>query len=323
MKIHVWNAFASNNSGSYTIVGRFEKEELAAQAAAELKEVLDAHGVWWEKAYSAMKEHERPSPLDVFIQKHGLTGGENIGVWDDWPSFSGRKPAPDVWAIGHQVFVHHDFTISLPRTIGEFIYAREGRVETELDHAHHPIVSIFEFWKGEHGQEETEKLLAALVDELNAEDGPLVTGIDWNVLPAWKAGHGFGEPVLRMGAAFEDLPAGFTAVERIARGHNLYLAVKVFEAWPDADPLAFLRPSQPPLKRERFDVWLTALGDKPEDVKRLLRDQRPLTYEEVCALQGAEPIAACKWRLRGKAEELASQLRQAGASVEVRPSTVT
>ncbi|OJT25614.1 hypothetical protein BO221_07010 [Archangium sp. Cb G35] len=250
MKIHIWNAFASNNSGSYTIVGRFEQEEQAAQVAAELKEVLDAHGVWFEAASSTTKEPERPSPLDLFIQKHGLRGNEDTGTWDDWPCYSEKK-APDAWAIGHQVFVHHEYTVTLPRTIGEFIYARGGRVETELDHAHHPVVSVFELWKGQHVQEDRGRLLEALVEELNAEDGPLVKGLDGKVIPAWKEGDGFGEPMLRLGAVFEDLPAGFTAVERIARGHHLYVSVKVFEAWPGADPLAFLRPCQPPLKRER------------------------------------------------------------------------
>ncbi len=321
MRIHVWNAFASNNSGSYTIVGRFEQEEQAAQVAAELKEVLAAHGVWWHSAYSAGTEHERPSPLDVFIQKHGLTAGEDIGSYDDWPSYS-DKIAPDAWAIGHQVFVHHDYTITLPRTLGEFIYARGGRVETELNHTHHPLVSIFELWKGQHGQEETATLLETLVRELNAEDGPLVTGVDWDVPPAWKEGHGFGEPLLRMGVVFEDLPAGFTAVERLARGHNLYIAVKMFEAWPDADPLAFLRPCQPPLKQERFDVWLTGLGDKPEELKKLLQKQGLLTYDQVCALRDEAPLAEWKGRPRRQAEALADQLRQAGASVDVRPTTV-
>ncbi|AKI99071.1 hypothetical protein ATI61_106447 [Archangium gephyra] len=250
MKLHVWNAFASNNSGSYTIVGRFEEEEQAARVAAELKEVLEAHGVWWDAANSERKEPERPSPLDVFIQKHGLTAGEDIGGWEDWPNYSGKQ-APEAWAIGHQVFVHHDYTLTLPRTLGEFIYARGGRVETELDHAHHPLVSIFELWKGQHGQEETSSLLEALVEELNAEDGPLVTGVDGKVRPAWKEGDGFGEPMLRVGAVFEELPTSYTAVERIARRHHLHISVKVFEAWPDTDPLAFLRPCQPPLKRER------------------------------------------------------------------------
>lgn len=58
-------------------------------------------------------------------------------------------------------------------------------------------------------------------------------------------------------------------------------------------------------------------------MKRLLRDQRPLTYEEVCALQGTEPLVAWKWRPLGQAEALANDLRRAGARAEVRPSTVT
>ena len=46
MRIRIWNAYASNNSGSYTIVGRFESDESAAKLAAELLAVVKAQSAW-------------------------------------------------------------------------------------------------------------------------------------------------------------------------------------------------------------------------------------------------------------------------------------
>ncbi|WP_257461760.1 hypothetical protein [Archangium lipolyticum] len=328
MKIHLWNAFASNNSGSYTIVGRFESEELATRVAAELDEVLTAHDTWLSATESRWQEQTKePSPLEKFIKENGLTWREGTGLMDDWPDgYGGEDPdRPHARAIGHQVFVHQRFTITMPRAFGEFIYARGGRVETELDHAHHTVVGVFELWSQElHKQpEKKEAAVAAIVEELYADDGPLVTGADPQVLPAWKTTRGrhFG-PHLRLGAAFGDLLEGFTAVERIARRHGMdSIEVKVFESWPDSDPLAFLRPCDPPLKREMFDLWLLSLGEKPEKVKEQLWQHRTLTYDEACELQGARPVVVRRRLTPAQAEELAQGFQEAGASVEVRPAT--
>jgi hypothetical protein len=46
VKIKIWQAFASNNSGSYTIVGSFGTPEQAAEVAAALREMAERHTVW-------------------------------------------------------------------------------------------------------------------------------------------------------------------------------------------------------------------------------------------------------------------------------------
>lgn len=249
MRIHIWNAFASNNSGSYTIVGRFPSSELAAQVAAELAKVLTAHDAWL-KAESEKQQVWSPegtSPLREFIQRHRLTWEEGLGTQDDWPRY-GDKDAPDAWAIGDQVIVHHDYTMTLPRTFGEFFYKRGGRVDIELDHAHHPIVGLLELWlpHGNHSKDEVAAKVSAVLEELRAEDGPLVTRVREGMPAAWRKGEHFIEPTLTVGAAFDDLAAGFTEVERIAQRHGMDVQVKVMEALSPEDPVGFLRPSRPP-----------------------------------------------------------------------------
>lgn len=64
MRIQVWQAFASNNSGSYTIAGRFEDAAIAHTVAAELGELIVAHSAWlrdhpWEDTDG--------SPLQAFV----------------------------------------------------------------------------------------------------------------------------------------------------------------------------------------------------------------------------------------------------------------
>jgi hypothetical protein len=326
MRIHVWNAFASNNSGSYTIVGSFPTEEQAAQVAAELSEVATAHTVWLEATDSRWKERtEEPSPLETFIKKNGLTWADGVGTSDDWPEYGGQT-TPKAWAIGHQVFVHHPYTITLPRTFGELFYARGGRVETELNHTHHPLVSVFELWSRELDKDEEKRtqVLSALVEELHTDDGPLVKHADPRVLPGWKEGWGFGEPQLMVGVAFKELLTGYTALERIVRRHGMQLRVKVFESWENADSLSFLRPSSPRLKREMYDVWLMDLGDGSKKTRKhleeVLREVLYLSYEERDAFWNAIPTAVRKRRTLEQAKELAEQLGETGVRVEVRRS---
>jgi hypothetical protein len=248
MKVQVWNAFASNNSGSYTLVGRFPEETLAADVAAELARVAAEHTVWLEERWQAGWDGAPTSPLEVFMQRHGLSPASVADAQADWPEHSNDN-TPVVWAQGHQVFVHHGYTAGLPPTFAEFFYKRGGRVETELEHAHHPIIGVFQLWvpyTGRAGQDIPARV-HRLLDALHAEDGPLVRLVRPEPPPAWRMSERFGEGDLCVGAAFQDLVAGFTAVSRVAREHGFELHVKVFEAWDEqADPLAFLRPSHPP-----------------------------------------------------------------------------
>jgi hypothetical protein len=250
VKVQIWNAFASNNSGSYTLVGRFPDEALAAEVAEELARVSVEHEAWiQEQTAKGWDNAQGPSPLEAFVLRHGLTSEKSADADDSWPLY-GRINTPSVWALGHQVFVHHGYTLSLPSAFGEFFYKRGGRVETELVHTHHPLVSLFEFWV--HYEERSTRDVPAralqMLDALHAEQGPLVQGVLTELLPAWRIAKHFGEADMVVGVAFEDLVAGFTAMNRIAQAHGFKTRVKIFEAPSlEADPLAFLRPCVPPL----------------------------------------------------------------------------
>jgi hypothetical protein len=133
MRIRIWNAYASNNSGSYTIVGVFPDAASAAAAAEELRELCRAETEWAEASTRSDEE-----PLVQFARAHGHVeeSAVNSDVWPMYPS-----TAPDVVVAGRRLIVHHPQTITLPALLGAHVYKRGGRVETEIEHAHHAVVA--------------------------------------------------------------------------------------------------------------------------------------------------------------------------------------
>jgi hypothetical protein len=248
MRIRAWNAFASNNSGSYVIVGRFPTDALASDVAAELREVALAHSAWLD-----VHDERGPasSPLAAYATKLGLTYEP---TYDDWPQYGGGPPS--VWSIDHQVFVYSDYTVTMPRMIGHALYARGGRVETEINHAHHPIVAMFEVYFPWQTRDHTDvpARVQELVDALCADDGALVPHRAAYQQLAWQGSTAqrlaeFGEPDLIIGAVFDDLAAGFKTVAAAVAPVGAKLRVRVMEALHDrdTDALAMLRPCVPPV----------------------------------------------------------------------------
>lgn len=235
MRIRIWNAFASNNSGSYTIVGTFSSATLAADVALELTKLVEAQDLWLEE-YGGFKSARGRSPLSKFAEEHGLSARDNAGTGDDWPM---GGIGPQAFSVSHQVFLHHDYTLTLPSLFGQYFYSMGGRVTHEIDHAHHPIVGIFELSVPWQEKEKDEKV-AAVIKDLTALDGPLAKA-DKNYPPAWQTMDKFGNPDLTVGAIFEDLVTGFTAIDRVAASHGMHTVVKIFESYGDIDPLSFLR----------------------------------------------------------------------------------
>jgi hypothetical protein len=319
MTVRVWNAFASNNSGSYTIVGSFATRELASEVAAELTEAVKAHAAWLEAEMAKQKYPlEGEPPLAAFVKQHGLTGYDRIGTSDDWPMDGADMPS--VLAVDQKVILHHGYTVTMPSAIGAYFYARGGRVDHELNHAHHPIVAVFELWVpwNERKGVDVPAKVASIVAALSADDGPLVTlAVPWHE-PAWQSKEGFGEADLTVGAIFDDLAEGFGAVHRIACAHGLRTSVKVFEMFAGADPLAFLRPSLPALPDRLCSVVIdgNASGDA------FVRALGPLVHHdqaEINRVVAATPYTLRTGLARARAERLASVLREAGGTVSVKP----
>jgi hypothetical protein len=244
MKIQVWNAFASNNSGSYTIVGAFRDVAVAAEVAKEIAAVCQAHSAWLgEDGDSGMIG----SPLHAFIVEHGLRWEDGRGSGDDWPHY-GDPPTAE--AIGHRVIVHAPYTITIPPTFGELIYARGGRVEIELDHAHEPLVVEVGVWWA-HGTDEAivarnraavrvaieadPAVQAALVHDDDDSPGPPRPGaLRFRDRRSWM------DPAITVGALLRDLITGARAIAAIADAHGARHTLRVFEALDERDPLGYL-----------------------------------------------------------------------------------
>ncbi|PTL75808.1 hypothetical protein [Vitiosangium sp. GDMCC 1.1324] len=312
MRIHLWNAFASNNSGSFTIVGRFPSEELARQVAAELSEVLSAHAKWRMATAGTRnrEESETVSPIRTFVREHSLTECEN-DLADQ-----GQLHA---WSTGHQVFLYDPNALWLLDSFTEFLRIRGGKLETRINHAHGNIVSIFEL-RGTPPKKEKSAMVSTLVEELHADDGPLLKWAAFRIRPTWREGFKPGEPVLTLGTVFRNLAAGFTGVEEIARRHGLEVSVRLFEEHHPKDPLASLRPSRPPLKRKLFDVWILDAGHSPKEVAHRLVQLRSGEHISQGDLLRLIPEAMLRRLGKTRAEEAVRLLREAGADAESRPS---
>ncbi len=318
VRIRAWNAFASNNSGSYTIVGSFTSADVATEVAAELSALVRAHAAWLE--VDGAKEGpaaEGESPLRVFAKKHELTPYEDDGYADDWPRYSNDN-TPQTFAVDRNVVIHHDYTVTLPRLFGEYFYARGGRVSHELNHAHHPLVAVFEFWFPWQKRVEANApaRVTAVLRDLHADDGPLVKDVPFWHLPAWQAKDSFGDPTLTVGAIFDDLLPGFTAVARIAAVHGFRLGMKVFETFDGADFLAFMRPSAPRLEGPLHSVHVRA---DELSVKELQHVLRPFAHTTVGGegARGSARVALISGLVRARAERVAVTLGEAGATVSI------
>jgi hypothetical protein len=129
--------------------------------------------------------------------------------------------------------------------------------------------------------------------------------------------EGFGEADLTVGAVFEDLMLGFTAVQRVVASHRFQSQVRVFEAFGGADPLAFLRPSSPRLRRPLCSVVVEAIGDAAA-LRGALAPLLHYEHAEVARLLGSVPAIVMSGLERVRAERAAALLREAGATVAVK-----
>nr|HEX4314745.1 hypothetical protein [Kofleriaceae bacterium] len=311
MRIRAWNAYASNNSGSYLIVGAFREAAVAAEVARELADVAARHTAWLD----ALKT-PGPSPLADLARSLGVPHDPDTD--DVWPD----DEVPAVWASGHQLFVHVDETISMPRLFGHAIYARGGRVQTELDHAHGPIVVRFEVWFSWQKRSELDipALVRDIVDDL-ARPGGVVDLASPHITPAWRfAGERapFGEPDLEIGAAFPDLAAGFAAVYAAATAHGAGVRVRVSEHHGHGDPFAELRPSLPAPRVELVDLWLDDVGLAPTEIVRATSRIAGLPYARARALIDRAPVVLRRTISRARGEALQRELAAGHAVTSLR-----
>lgn len=237
MHIHIWNAFASNNSGSYTIVGWFPSAAEAAQVAAELAPVIAAPIEW----FTSDAPSPSPSPLEQLARKVGIDW-ETSRAHDEWPQLGGKE-SPEVGALGSYVRVHHDYTVTLPEVFGHYFYRRGGAVETRLNHTHDPLVAVFNVWWDWEKELQARKPrdIAAICAALADPQSPLTPYLDEQYAPAYRAASDGGDYPLTIGALFSDLVLGCEAVRQLLASYPCNFRLKIFESFSRKDPLAVLR----------------------------------------------------------------------------------
>jgi hypothetical protein len=229
MKIQLWNAFASNNSGSYTIVGSFHDPALVAKAVDLLKPVLEAHDAWY--AAPGMTDIAE-SPLARFAVSQGLP----VDCVDhEWPQYH-EPTLPSIIATDHQLLIHHSYTASMPRFFGYWIYALGGRVTTELNHAHAPLIAIHDiFMPWNLGRSNRDQGYGRLHAELSDPAAPFRSLlVDPASVRLTLSAQGNG---LRLLAVFGELADGCAAVRAVTNRHGATMIVGIREAEGD-DPLS-------------------------------------------------------------------------------------
>jgi hypothetical protein len=282
MRIRLFHAFASNNSGSYTLVGSFGDEATAEAVARLVQEVSDAHTAW---CYAQPGARPDDSPLDVLARRLGLAA-DAPGRGEEWPE---HGPKPSAVAAGSQVIVHAPYTVTLPALFGALFYVKGGRVEAELDHAHEALAVQLGYWPTGKARldEAVPALLDAFEEHVKAELPALLVGAEHDqrpsVAPAWPRGDGWARSLW---VIFPDLVRGVTAVRRLAGEHGMTTTVRISESPPGVlDPFAMLRGRPIPWGRYRVILWQVgadrisamkavreALGSGLTDAKAALED---------------------------------------------------
>jgi ribosomal protein L7/L12 len=267
MRIRLFNAFASNNSGSYTIVGSFRDEATAEEVALLLQRACDAHSAWYEEHND---EQHGESPLDSFAQREGLPG-DKPGRGEDWPQ---HGPKPSVVAASRQVVVHAPYTVTMPPLFGALFYAKGGRVEAEIDHAHEELAVEIAYWPRDlrsndpRAAEIRDAFERGVAAELPALTSRRAYDTRRPIEPAWHCGD-WGSRGLSV--VFADLVEGVQAVRRIAGEHGMNLRLRVRECPQGAsDPFAMLRGR--PGSWGRFRVILWQIGPDRITAMKAARD---------------------------------------------------
>lgn len=312
MRIRLFSAFASNNSGAYTIVGRFADAEAAAGVAELLQGVVDAHSAWheanpWEEGGAA--------PLDDFARAQGLREARH-GRGDEWPQ---HGAPPTVLAVDRQVVVHAPYTVTLPPVFGEAFYAAGGRVEVELDHTHERLAVEFSWYRADlkYG----DPRIGPALDDFEARLRPVLDALLTlgetdgrpTVAPAWHR-DGFGQR--HLSAVFVDLVAGVRAVQAVADACGMKLSVRVAECPHGvADPFALLR--LPTRSHGPYRVILWSAGPERVWAMRALREVLACGLDEARAMIDALPTECLVDVSEQEAERAATVLSGAGCDAEV------
>lgn len=308
-EVRLYRAHGSNNSGSYTLVGAVPSHELAVSTVEEILAVSEAQATWLRD--EARKE---PSPLDRFVSDHALTRRE-VGE-DDWPDH-GKVEA---LAVGHQVIVYVDWTVSMPPFFGELLYRRGGRVAFEQVHAHAPTIVEGMIWRPGMWQRTARVESDAIFAKIDAELRALLPGLMMELRKgvSLEAAHRTLEgPGIAFTAIFRDLVKGVSEVNALVERHGGKLQVRLTAPPVEgaSDPLEAYRKRGRGHGRHQVVLW--RVGDDRVGVMKVVRDGIAIGLDEVRSRIDQLPWIVSDGLSVEDARALAQALRDAGADATV------
>ena len=308
MTIRIYDAFSGNNSGTYALLGTFEKPEDARRLRDELARVFVQQEAWLSLVHARRSE---TSPLHEFMRDAGVPSAPNLGAGDDWPDLG--EP-PSVASAAEQVLVFVPYIQSFSSAFGELIYKRGGRVTNELEQSQRTVALVHRVWTREGERERAIKLEAF---REAVEDGEL------RDLQLHPDGVTRTHPILRIERDFLTLvhapydPAeALQAIGQLAQHLDLETDVSLI-AMPKlgADPLRLLRAYDITPGDSQVILW--QVGARLHDVVRAARSVTGLDLAEATELVHRAPIEVLKGVSQREAEIAFEALRAAGADVEI------
>ena len=130
-----WQARAANNSGDWTIIGRFSSETQAARVAQGLQELARRHEAFLasEAGRIWVEEHDYEGtmptpPLQDFGQRHGFDWSQDgDGLW--WEEDGAGAPVLTAGVVGDAVVVYHPYCMGLPEDPFRTFFRQMGAQE--------------------------------------------------------------------------------------------------------------------------------------------------------------------------------------------------
>jgi hypothetical protein len=133
-ELWAWHARAANNSGDWTIVGRFNDPADARRVADELRALAREHEAFLAsdagQAYvesNGFNGSIPTPPLRAFGARHGFEWPDDGGLW--WEEDGFGAPVLTAGAVGDAVVVYHPYCMGLPEGPFRTLFARNGARE--------------------------------------------------------------------------------------------------------------------------------------------------------------------------------------------------
>lgn len=133
-ELWAWHARAANNSGDWTIVGRFNDPADAQRIADELRALAREHEAFL--ASEAGQDYVKSNgydgsiptpPLRAFGARHGFEWPDDGGLW--WEEDGSSAPVLTAGTVGDAVVVYHPYCMGLPEDAFRTLFARNGARE--------------------------------------------------------------------------------------------------------------------------------------------------------------------------------------------------